>query len=79
MGFVRAYDIVARMKCALLLLATATGVCGQSAGGRDYGRSMTITGQGIVATSQILASEAGVRIPGNGDHRSEVMAIAIPN
>src|ERR1051326_2101795 len=30
--------------------------------GRNYGRSMVITRQGIVATSQALASEAGVQI-----------------
>jgi gamma-glutamyltranspeptidase/glutathione hydrolase len=29
---------------------------------RDYGRSMVVTGRGIVATSQVLASQAGARI-----------------
>ncbi len=33
---------------------------------RDYGRSMTITRQGIVATSQILASQAGSEILSRG-------------
>src|SRR5882724_9979914 len=30
--------------------------------GRDYGRSMVIAQQGIVATSQVLASQAGAAI-----------------
>src|SRR5947209_3338952 len=34
--------------------------------GRSYGRSMLITQQGIVATSQYLASEAGVQMLANG-------------
>ena len=34
--------------------------------GRSYGRSMVITQQGIVATSQALASEAGVQILARG-------------
>lgn len=29
---------------------------------RDYGRSMVVTGRGIVATSQVLASQAGAQI-----------------
>src|SRR6202020_2145075 len=29
---------------------------------RDYGRSMVVTGRGIVATSQVLASQAGAHI-----------------
>src|SRR6516165_9432419 len=34
--------------------------------GRDYGRSMTITEQGIVATTQILASQAGAEMLARG-------------
>jgi gamma-glutamyltranspeptidase/glutathione hydrolase len=34
--------------------------------GRDYGRSMTITQQGIVATTQILASQAGAEMLARG-------------
>src|SRR5438552_19117054 len=34
--------------------------------GRNYGRSMVITQQGIVATSQALASQAGVQILARG-------------
>ena len=33
-----------------------------SAQDRDYGRSMVVTGRGIVATSQVLASQAGAHI-----------------
>jgi len=51
------------MKLALLLLGSAAALCAQ---GRDYGRSMTITQQGIVATSQILASQAGAQILARG-------------
>jgi gamma-glutamyltranspeptidase/glutathione hydrolase len=50
----------------VLLLASATTLCAQTVVGRDYGRSMTITQQGIVATSQILASEAGAQILARG-------------
>jgi gamma-glutamyltranspeptidase/glutathione hydrolase len=55
--------MIGPMKFALLLLAAAT-LCAQM--GRDYGRSMTITQQGIVATSQILASQAGAQILARG-------------
>jgi gamma-glutamyltranspeptidase/glutathione hydrolase len=34
--------------------------------GRNYGRSMVITQQGIVATSQALASQAGAQILARG-------------
>ena len=34
--------------------------------GRDYGRSMVISQQGIVATSQVLASQAGAQILARG-------------
>jgi len=34
--------------------------------GRDYGRSMVITQQGIAATSQVLASQAGAQILARG-------------
>src|SRR5689334_24693384 len=37
-----------------------------AAQGRDYGRSMVIAQQGIVATSQALASEAGAEILSRG-------------
>lgn len=37
-----------------------------SAQGRNYGRSMVITQQGVVATSQALASEAGAEILARG-------------
>src|SRR5260370_1012124 len=46
----------------LLLLATAT----LFAQGREQGRSMTITQQGIAATSQTLASQAGAQILARG-------------
>lgn len=55
------------MKILILLLAIATSISAQYAGlGRDYGRSMTISEQGIVATSQMLASQAGAQILARG-------------
>ncbi|MFL6448059.1 MAG: gamma-glutamyltransferase [Bryobacteraceae bacterium] len=44
-------------------IATCLLVCAQ---GREYGRSMVIAQQGIVATSQSLASEAGAQILSRG-------------
>src|SRR5216684_3412911 len=50
-----------RLICAVLLtLATA------EAQGRNYGRSLVISQQGIVATSQVLASQAGAQILARG-------------
>src|SRR5579872_2748697 len=46
-----------------VLLASAVTLFAQ---GRDYGRSMVITQQGIVATSQTLASQAGAQILARG-------------
>ena len=46
--------------CVPLLSQAQAGI------GRDYGRSMTITRQGIAATSQILASQAGAQILARG-------------
>ena len=49
-----------------LLVCIPSLLCGQSGIGRDYGRSMTIARQGIAATSQILASQAGAQILARG-------------
>lgn len=48
----------------LILLLTFSCVCWHplSAQDRDYGRSMVVTDRGIVATSQVLASQAGAQI-----------------
>ena len=56
------------MRFAIFALALTEGLWAQSPAGfgRDYGRSMTITQQGIVATSQILASQAGAQILARG-------------
>ena len=45
------------------LLVAAVSIIGQP---RDYGRSMVITQQGIAATSQTLASQAGAQILAKG-------------
>jgi gamma-glutamyltranspeptidase/glutathione hydrolase len=50
-----------RLSCALLVCAAS--VFGQP---RDYGRSMVITQQGMAATSQTLASQAGAQILAKG-------------
>ncbi len=50
-----------RLICAAILtMATA------QAQGRNYGRSLVISQQGIVATSQVLASQAGAQILARG-------------
>src|SRR5690349_1091633 len=53
------------MNIRLACLAAASGWClfGQA---RDYGRSMVITQQGMAATSQTLASQAGAQILDKG-------------
>jgi gamma-glutamyltranspeptidase / glutathione hydrolase len=49
----------------LLILALLTPSL-QAQTGRSYGRSMVISDQGIVATSQVLASQAGAQILAQG-------------
>src|ERR1700686_5331504 len=49
---------------AILLVLTSSLLLAQ--GGRNYGRSMVISEQGIVATSQVLASQAGAQILAKG-------------
>jgi gamma-glutamyltranspeptidase/glutathione hydrolase len=48
---------------AILAFFSLTMVCGQ---GRNYGRSMVITKQGIAATSQTLASQAAAQVMARG-------------
>jgi gamma-glutamyltranspeptidase / glutathione hydrolase len=50
-------------KLAALGFAALTSLYGD---GRNYGRSMVISQQGIVATSQVLASQAGAQILAHG-------------
>jgi len=50
-------------KLAVLALITVASLYGD---GRNYGRSMVISQQGIVATSQVLASQAGAQILARG-------------
>jgi gamma-glutamyltranspeptidase / glutathione hydrolase len=51
-----------RLAVALVALTPAL----QAQTGRNYGRSMVISDQGIVATSQVLASQAGAQILAQG-------------
>jgi gamma-glutamyltranspeptidase/glutathione hydrolase len=50
-------------RCAALILTTIVPLLGQ---GRNYGRSMVITQQGVAATSQTLASSAAAQILAKG-------------
>jgi gamma-glutamyltranspeptidase/glutathione hydrolase len=50
-------------RCAALILTTIVPLLGQ---GRNYGRSMVITQQGVAATSQTLASSAAAQILARG-------------
>lgn len=50
---------VRRLSVALLLISFASCAKAQD---RSYGRSMVVTDRGIVATSQVLASQAGAQI-----------------
>jgi len=63
------------MKLAALLLACA-GMLSAQPTGRDYGRSMTVTQQGIVATSQVLASQAGAQILAHGGSAADAAIAA---
>src|SRR3979490_229019 len=49
---------------AILLALTSSLLAAQ--GGRNYGRSMVISPQGMLATSQVLASQAGAQILAKG-------------
>src|SRR5215472_10905745 len=51
---------------AILFLMAAAPIVAQPLMGRNYGRSMVIAQQGVVATSQTLASEAGAQILASG-------------
>src|ERR1700738_3463213 len=51
-------------KLTILILVTAVTLLAQM--GRNYGRSMVSARQGIVATSQVLASQAGAQILAHG-------------
>jgi gamma-glutamyltranspeptidase/glutathione hydrolase len=62
------------MRLAIALIA-ASSLAAQPTG-RDYGRSMTIARQGIVATSQILASQAGAQILARGGSAADAAIAA---
>jgi gamma-glutamyltranspeptidase / glutathione hydrolase len=50
----------------LLLVFTYAGLTAAFSQDRDYGRSMVVTNRGIVATSHVLASQAGAQILSHG-------------
>ena len=62
-GGVRIRAIMKIFRCACLILTMTISLLGQ---GRNYGRSMVITQQGIAATSQTLASSAAAQILAKG-------------
>ncbi len=53
---------MATMKRAFVFLYAMATVCGLGAQDRSYGRSVVATQYGIVATSQVSASQAGARV-----------------
>ena len=61
-----------------LTLLSVVSLRGQAGWGRNYGRSMVITQQGIAATSQTLASSAAAEILGEKrrDHRVDAAIAA---
>jgi gamma-glutamyltranspeptidase / glutathione hydrolase len=64
------------MGSLLILLFSGVPLLAQAGIGRDYGRSMTISQQGIVATSQILASQAGAQILARGGSSADAAIAA---
>ncbi len=60
-------------RTCFVFLASAAALLGQ---GRNYGRSMVITQQGIVATSQTLASQAGAQILARGGSAVDAAIVA---
>src|SRR3954447_90638 len=75
--------MIQRVFWLIVWMAAEVAVYGQ---GRSYGRSMVITQQGIVATSQSLASQAGVQMLARGGSATDaaiaanaVLAVTEPN
>jgi len=64
------------MKCIVALAVSCAPLLAQAGIGRDYGRSMTISQQGIAATSQILASQAGAQILAQGGSAADAAIAA---
>src|SRR5579871_4640910 len=56
-------SVLRHVQLLSIALCAAAPLVGQ---GRNYGRSMVISQQGIVATSQVLASQAGAQILARG-------------
>src|SRR5438132_3266903 len=54
------------MRSAILLTSFVLLAMSVSAQERSYGRSMVITDRGIVATSHVLASQAGAQVLARG-------------
>src|SRR5499425_670543 len=55
------------MRSLIALALVGSWSCGAFAQDRAYGRSMVVTDRGIVATSHVLASQAGAQILARGD------------
>jgi gamma-glutamyltranspeptidase / glutathione hydrolase len=60
----------------LCLLSSPTGLFGQPGFGRNYGRSMVISQNGIAATSQILASQTAAGILARGGSAADAAIAA---
>jgi gamma-glutamyltranspeptidase / glutathione hydrolase len=61
------------LRCTSLLLTTLVPLLGQ---GRNYGRSMVITQQGVASTSQTLASSAAAQILSKGGSAADAAIAA---
>ena len=68
--------IRSQRKCVAALVVWCAPVLAQPGIGRDYGRSMTISQQGIAATSQILASQAGAQMLARGGSAADAAIAA---
>src|SRR5215467_13044259 len=65
---------VKTLRIAALFLLASAALCAQA--GRSYGRSMVISQGGIVATSQVLASQAGAQILARGGSAADAAIAA---
>src|SRR5258708_33732189 len=63
------------IRAFLLFLGVVAALYPQTVG-RNYGRSMVITQQGIAATSQTLASQAGAQILAHGGSAADAASAA---
>src|SRR5436305_1440357 len=76
LGYCDVNIIRSYMKYFFALVVSCAPLLAQPGIGRDYGRSMTISQQGIAATSQILASEAAAQMSAEGGSAADAAIAA---